>query len=288
MAVSIFLLLLSVVIALLLLHKTLRKRLSVRIAALLLVVGPVALTIIIIFNAVAYGWLNLPAPWWLRLIQTLIVIVGTSLILGVLATRFVTKPLNQFYEAIASLRASNYQTKLKLTGVREFDRVFGEFNELVSRLHQEEELRKNLISDTSHELNTPLAVMAAQLTAMQEGVLPVTKSRIHQLVMQTDRLTELTTRLNEYTKARSAAAAKETINFYEFCGELRDMFVVQFEEKHIDFNIKVPTSYTIRASRQSLQSIMVNLTQNTLRYSNGKTITIVITENKITFSDDGQ
>ena len=105
-------------VALLTFHKKLRSHLGLRIAALILIAGPVALVAMVGFNAVVYGSMHLPAPWWSRLIQVLLLVVGAPLILGLLAGRFVTKPLNQFYKAITSLKENNYQTELQPTGIR--------------------------------------------------------------------------------------------------------------------------------------------------------------------------
>ncbi len=276
-------------VALLTFHKKLRSHLGLRIAALILIAGPVALVAMVGFNAVVYGSMHLPAPWWSRLIQVLLLVVGAPLILGLLAGRFVTKPLNQFYKAITSLKENNYQTELQPTGIREFDKVFTEFNDLIGRLRKEEELRKNLISDTSHELNTPLTAMVSQLTAMQEGVLPITKERVKTLSQQADRLAELVAQLNEYTRARSAVAdSKEGIHLYAFCKELRESFAAQLGEKHMQLKIDVGPSYILTANRQSLERILSNLIQNALRYSGGKMVTIAANKKQLTISDDGQ
>ena len=164
-----------------------------------------------------------------------------------------------------------------------------EFNDLIGRLRKEEELRKNLISDTSHELNTPLTAMVSQLTAMQEGVLPITKERVKTLSQQADRLAELVAQLNEYTRARSAVAdSKEGIHLYAFCKELRESFAAQLGEKHMQLKIDVGPSYILTANRQSLERILSNLIQNALRYSGGKMVTIAANKKQLTISDDGQ
>jgi two-component system, OmpR family, sensor histidine kinase BaeS len=268
-------------------HHVLRTRLSLRIAALILTAGPVALIVLAALNTVMNG--SIHAHWWSRLLQVLLIIFGGPLLLGLLAARFVTKPMRRFNEAITSLKESNYQIEMQLTGIREFDTVFTEFNDLIGRLRKEEELRKDLISDTSHELNTPLAAMTSQLTAMQEGVLPITKGRVQTLAQQTERLTSLVSQLNEYTRARAATTiTRDEVHFYTFCTEIRDVFASQLEEKGMQLKIECSPSYTIRANRESMERILSNLIQNALRYSGGKTIEIHATKRTLTVRDDGQ
>src|SRR5581483_2925171 len=113
--------------ALLSAHRILSSRLSVRIAVLILLAGPVALFILIGFNGIVYGAFHTSTPWWSRVLQLCMLVLGGPLVLGLLAARFVNKPMTQFNKAIASLKESNYQIELEMTGIREFDRVFIEF-----------------------------------------------------------------------------------------------------------------------------------------------------------------
>jgi two-component system, OmpR family, sensor histidine kinase BaeS len=271
-------------------HKSLRSRLSVRIAALILVSGPLALIVIVGLNGFFYGSLHEAAPWWSRLFQLFLIVLGVPLILGLLAARYVTKPLSQFNKAIASLKENNYQVELRTSGVREFDKVFNEFNDLTKRLRQEEELRRNLISDTSHELNTPITAMLSQLTAMQDEVLPITKERIRTLTNQTERLAELVAQLNAYTKARSLPSleVKESIDLAAFCKDLQDLFGPQLQQRGMELRLDIPQGYVLSANRQSLERILTNLLQNALRYSDGTQIAIQASKVQLVVSDNGR
>src|SRR5581483_7899161 len=98
----------------------------------------------------------------------------------------------------------------------------------INRLRHEEKLRKNLISDTSHELNTPLATMIGQLTAMQEGKYPLTKERVAILKEQAERLAQLVRQLDAYTKARIPDTGEpEDIHLRRFCEELIHHFSLE-------------------------------------------------------------
>ena len=176
------------------------NELSTRITVIIVASGPIAQVLISVSDEliVAQGSQN---P---RLVFPLyvLIILGSPVVLGLIAARFVRRPLRQFSETIASLEQSNYKIQLPPTGIREFDEVFTKFNNLINRLQHEEKLRKDLISDTSHELNTPLATMIGQLTAIQEGKFPMTQERVAILKEQAERLAELVQQLSAYTKAR--------------------------------------------------------------------------------------
>lgn len=267
-------------------RKQLYSRLSARIAVLILASGAVAVIIALAFNEITRDTLT---PPWLRLLQIALVILGGPVVLGLLAARFVRRPLRQFNKAMASLEQSSYKVQLRSTGIREFDEVFTKFNNLMNRLRHEEKLRKDLVSDTSHELNTPLTTMIGQLTAIQEGKYPMTEERVAILKEQAERLAELVQRLDAYTKARMPDTDEpEDIHLMRFCEELISRFSLELKQKGIHAKLHIAEDYIIHANRGALQQILTNLMQNTLRYSEATELTIVATAHTLTFSDNGK
>ncbi|HEU5122152.1 MAG TPA: HAMP domain-containing sensor histidine kinase [Candidatus Saccharimonadales bacterium] len=267
-------------------NTTLYNRLSTRITVLIFASGLVTLVLALAFNEITRDTLS---PPWLRQLQIASIVLGGPVVLGLLAARFVQRPLRQFHNAVASLKQSNYKVKLQPTGIREFDEVFMKFNNLIKQLRHEEKLRKDLVSDTSHELNTPLTTMIGQLTAMQEDKHPITKERITELKEQAERLTELVEQLDAYTKARMpASSAPEAIRLKDFCEELLNHFDLELKQKGIVARLDIANDYILHADVSVLQRIFTNLIQNALRYSEATEITISATTHHITFSDNGK
>jgi two-component system, OmpR family, sensor histidine kinase BaeS len=272
--------------------QSLFNRLSTRIAALILASGPITLILIPVSNElIRRTLLNavLTKGAFAALTIYVLIALGTPLLLGLLAARFVRRPLRQFNEVIASLEQSNYKVQLQSMGIREFDEVFLRFNNLIHRLRQEEKLRKDLVSDTSHELNTPLTTMIGQLTAMQEGKYPVTEERVALLKEQAERLAELVQQLDAYTKARMPVTSEpEDIHLRQFCEELINHFSLELKQKGITAKLHIAEDSIIHANRGTLQQILTNLMQNTLRYSQAAEVTIEATAHKLLFSDNGK
>lgn len=262
------------------------KRLSIRIIALIFVSGPITVIITRFLNDF---FLGVQLSLSFHLAETVLIVLGGPVVLGLLAALFVRRPLHQFDEAMDSLKQSNYKVQLKRTGIQEFDEVFIKFNSLINQLQHEEKLRKNLVSDTSHELNTPLTAMVGQLTAMQEGKLPLTKARIDTLREQAERLTELVRQLDAYTKARMPNTGEpEDIYLRQVCEELVKRFGLELEQKGITVRLDIPKVYVVRGNRDTLQQILTNLMQNTLRYSEATEATISAKAHQLIFSDNGK
>jgi two-component system sensor histidine kinase BaeS len=272
----------------------LHKSLVTRITVLAIVTGIAVfcsfVCIIILLRITAGPFAATP---WIRPTLTIsgavAIILGIPLLIAWLASRLITKPLKAFDAAIALLQANNYKTRLSPTGIPEFDKVFSSFNTLTQRLHTEEKLRKDLISDTSHELKTPLTALTGQLIAVQEGRLPLTKERIAIVQEQTDRLTELVNGLDLYTRARMPSTAKpEPIHVKQLCQELINGMILELKEKGTQTKLDIADKLVVQASRKAVQQILQNLLQNTLRYSEATMLTIAADEHHLQFSDNGK
>lgn len=285
--VIIFIITILLLAFLVIFKSSLFKELSTRITVLILLSGPISLILITVTNEIILvrGQQEPKAAFPVYVIIEL----GTPIILGLIAAHFVRRPLRQFNETIVALEQSNYKIQLPSTDIREFDEVFTKFNNLINRLQHEEKLRKDLISDTSHELNTPLTTMIGQLTAMQEGKFPLTPERVGILKEQAERLAEMVQQLNAYTKARIPdTAAPEDIPLKQFSEEFINHFSLELKQKGITARLHIAEDYIIYATRGALRQIFMNLMQNTLRYSQATEVTIEATAHKLMFSDNGK
>jgi len=267
-------------------YKKLYSRLSVRIAVLILASGLITLIMAVVFDELNR---DTELSRWLRLLQISLLILGGPAVLGTLAALFVRRPLQQFNNTMTALEKSDYKAQLQPTGIQEFDEVFAKFNSLIRRLHREERLRKDLVSDTSHELNTPLTIMIGQLTAMQEGKHTMTKERVSIVKEQAERLSELVQQLDAYTKARIPDAGEpEDIQLRQFCQQLLKQFGTELKQQGIRTELHMADELIIRANHNALQKILANLIQNTLRYSEATELTITATPHQLMFSDNGK
>lgn len=265
---------------------SLYNRLSTRITVLIFASGLVALILALAFNEITRDTLS---PPWMRQLQIGLIVLGGPVALGLLAARFVRRPLRQFNDAIASLENKDSRIQLQQTGIHEFDEVFVKFNTLTRRLEHEEKLRKDLVSDTSHELNTPLTVIIGQLTAIQEGKHTATKERIVILKEQAEQLAELVQQLDAYAKARMPPdGPKEDIRMRQFCESIIDHFSFELQQKGVTAKLNIAEDFVVHANRGALQRILTNLVQNTLRYSEATEVTIEAAAHELLFSDNGK
>jgi len=224
------------------------------------------------------------------LIWMTVIGIFISILLGlIVAQQFFTKPLERLQKAINSLKTRNFAIKVEPTGLTEFDQVVHEFNDLAHELARAENLRRDLISDTSHELNTPITAIRAQLEGMKDGLITLDKGRINLLLTQVDRLSNLTERLQEYTRLRNRTAniEREDIPLHSFAMAIIEEIQPQLDKNHIVVTLEIPEESLINADKRLLAELFHNLFNNTVAYAKATRVTIAFRQNKLYFADNG-
>lgn len=289
LALAVAIILAAAIVLLLRRYKNVRQRLGIRIALLILLTGPAVFFALIFLNAVYSSTIGQPAPLWTHLIQLALIVLGTPLLLGLLAARYVTRPLSEFTRAIASIKDNDYRLRLQKSGVYEFDRVFVEFNELFERLSEEEALRKNLISDTSHELNTPITSLIGQLEGMKEGVIKKDAAHLDVLLGEANRLRDTAERLVEYARLQSHTLQMHIteVDLAALLAELGREYANELQKAHMEMLTRLAVK-TIRADRMLLKRLLANLIINAIYYSGGSAITVSYDGKVLAVADNGR
>ena len=235
-----------------------------------------------------------PAEHFKNRFQSSLLILGLVAILGAfgigfLTSRIVSRPLNKLGTGMKKLRQSHYHERLEENDSEEFNALIKEFNDLAAELQRVEELRKNLISDTSHELKTPLASLTAQLEGLEDGVLTFDKERVKLLTEQVKRLVDMTDTLQDYARLRSQNLKPELKKFpiKEILNSIIESYKTSLTEKKISVHLDFPDNYSVNGDAKLLTRVFTNLIDNAVRYSKARNITIAANQSRIVFSDDG-
>lgn len=112
--------------------------------------------------------------------KTVLGILLTSLALGMLAFWFFTKRLNKVVATMQDFKAGQLESRLEKEGGKEFSLIADTFNEMADTLQKNieqlkgvDKLRKELISNISHDLRTPIASIQgyAETLELKQGQL---------------------------------------------------------------------------------------------------------------------
>ncbi len=120
--------------------------------------------------------------------------VGVALLVAAWLSQRITAPVAALTRATQSI-AQGDPTRLPVTSTDELGRMSAAFNEMTLALETQRELRRRLINDVSHELNTPLTVIQLEATGLRDGLQAAESASAH-IIQEVDQLRGLVTDLN--------------------------------------------------------------------------------------------
>ncbi|MDE0078843.1 MAG: HAMP domain-containing sensor histidine kinase [Caldilineaceae bacterium] len=120
--------------------------------------------------------------------------IGVAILLAAWLSRRITSPVTALTAATQAI-AQGDTTRLPVTSEDELGRMSAAFNRMSSTLETQRALRRRLINDVSHELNTPLSVIQLEATGLRDGLQTPEGASDH-IIQEVERLRGLVTDLN--------------------------------------------------------------------------------------------
>lgn len=191
-----------------------------------------------------------------------------SLIAALLLATYFKKPIQRLLNGTRELTRGNYQHQVKVKRNDELGDLSNELNQLAVILDQHETSRRQWVADTSHELKTPLAVLQAQIEAMQDGIRKPTPEHFASMLAQVTSLKKLTQDL-----AALAQADAQQLQFYYATVNPWDVVqqeLMNFQPKFEQADLKVTVEgdgAEVELDLDRFKQIVANLLSNSIRYT---------------------
>ncbi|GGY65361.1 two-component sensor histidine kinase [Cellvibrio zantedeschiae] len=189
-----------------------------------------------------------------------------------------TKRINYLVRQVNLFSAGNYREKVSLKGHDELTELAQHLNNLGETLERSENTRRQWVADISHELRTPIAVLQAELEAVEDGVRPMDSDTVTRLISHSQRLKHLVNDLYELslTDLGGMTYRKNTMDLASLLQESVNNMQPQFSLQDIELKLSLPNSpVMIFGDHNRLQQLFVNLLKNSLQYTNAPGITLV-------------
>ena len=191
-----------------------------------------------------------------------------SLIAALLLATYFKKPIYRLLTGTRELTQGNYQHQVKVNRNDELGDLSNELNQLAVILDQHETSRRQWVADTSHELKTPLAVLQAQIEAMQDGIRKPTPEHFASMLGQV-------TSLKKLTQDLAALAQAEAQQLQMYLSPMNPWDVVEqevlnFYPKFEQAQLKVELSGSgteLLLDLDRFKQILANLLSNSIRYT---------------------
>jgi signal transduction histidine kinase len=128
-----------------------------------------------------------------------------SLLLALLIARYVAKPIVSINESAKTLAAGRYNAVFDAKGYHEIQELSDTLNIAAKELSAVDGLRKELIANVSHDLRTPLTLIAGYAEAMRDLPGENTPENAQIIVDETNRLNKLVGDMLDLSKLQSGA-----------------------------------------------------------------------------------
>ena len=215
-----------------------------------------------------------PLSVMISTLENQVVFIGTlliilTLILAAIMAKLITKPLEQVTESAKSLAAGKYNTEFRGHGYREIDELSDTLNYAANELSKNDRLQKELLSNISHDLRTPLTMIKGYSEIMRDIPEENTPENVQVIIDETSRLTDLVNDMLDLSKIQSGARLAE---MKEFCltEVVRDtMFryekLTMQDGYRIDF--KADNDVYVIADSTMILQVVYNLINNAINYT---------------------
>ena len=123
-----------------------------------------------------------------------VVTAGVVILLTLWLSKRITAPVTALTEATQAI-AQGDTARLPVTSSDELGKMSAAFNWMTAALETQRELRRRLINDVSHELNTPLSVIRLEARGLRDGLQTPEGASDH-IIEEVDRLSGIVTDLD--------------------------------------------------------------------------------------------
>ena len=227
---------------------------------------------------------------WNQLMQILVPVLYWAAVAGGLTLftkRRIEKtydiPMKQLAEATDKVAHGDFSVFVPTTHTIEkrdyLDVMIMDFNKMVKELGSIETLKTDFVSNVSHEIKTPLAIIKNYSTMLkkQDISAEMREEYINTIIGATDKLAALVSNVLKLNRLENQLIEVPPEPF-DLCHQLCDcalQYESLWEKKQIQFNVEIEDRAMITADESMLELVWNNLLSNALKFTPpGGTITL--------------
>lgn len=215
-------------------------------------------------------------------ITVLLVMLLVTVLLSLIATFYdyarhrstVEEPVDRILEATEKIASGDFSVRLETKhpygSYDEFDLICENLNTMAKELSKSEILKTDFISNVSHEIKTPIAVIQSYATMLAGSSLdePSRKRYADILLAASTKLTGLVTNILKLNKLENQAieAPDERVNLSDLIAECVIGFEELIEKKQLEISCELD-EVTVISSASHLEIVFNNLLSNAIKFT---------------------
>lgn len=226
-----------------------------------------------------------------------VIAVIITFIIIIFLSKALTRPLIEMKEATSLISNGKFSVRLPKVGNDELGDLAKSIKSLADELNYLTQERSDFLASISHELRTPLTYIKGYTDIVLKRDLKSEEQEIYLKIIfeETIHLSELIKDLFDLARIdkNSFVIQKKTIRLDEILNRIQIKLAPAFLEKDMDLEIICPKDLSIMADPIRLEQIILNLLDNSIKYSfkGGKTVLTAVKKKQdtvITINDNGK
>ncbi len=231
------------------------------------------------------------------ILATFALIVGFLIVSFVIVNWLLSKTLwKPFYSTLSKLNKyeiqNHEQYHFNEVNTLEFNQLNIALNKMMDKIYSDYQEQKEFTENASHEMQTPLAVIKANLSLlMQSENLKEDEMNRLQIIENTiKKLASLNKALILLSKIENNQFKEsESISIKQFISKIADNYIDLFQSKNINLELNLSEDVIVKMNPTLAEILLTNLIQNAIRHNDEKgKIIIELKQNQLTISNSGK
>jgi two-component system sensor histidine kinase BaeS len=208
-----------------------------------------------------------------RQMKTSIVVALMSLLISLLASwwlvRTLVAPLLVVKGGVKALAQGDFSNRLAVNRQDEIGGLMIDINRLSEVLGENREVRKRWLADISHELRTPVSILAGEIEAIQDGIRNFDDEQLDSLSHEVTRLRQLINDLYELSLSDIGGLRYrfQAIDLNEVLNSVIGSYTKRFLKQDIAIKSDIAAQLVINADPNRFEQLLINLLNNSLAYT---------------------
>lgn len=208
-----------------------------------------------------------------QLLYISIVLLIVTITIGAFIARVFLKPIERLNHAVNQISQGNMDQRVEITTNDEIGDLSKNFNIMADKLSRVEVLRKELVSNVSHDLRTPLGLIkgyAEMIRDIHSKDPQKMDEDLNIIIEETDRLSSMVSEILDSSQFQSGyiELKKEEFDIVELMKSTCEKYKIDANRKKITLSLNYQKeNVDIYADPVRLQQVIENLISNALSFS---------------------
>ena len=204
-----------------------------------------------------------------ELIFCTVIVFVISLCVSFLLARRISRPIEKINKTAKKMAGGNFDVRFEGKGYREIEELNDTMNQTASELAKVDGLRRELVSNVSHDMRTPLTMIVGYGEAMRDIPGENNKENIQVIIDEANRLSEFVNGVLDLSKLQNGMEKtnKENFDISALLSQTVSRYSVLLSDE-AGFSLDVPAQIYVFADKARILQVVNNLIDNAVNYAN--------------------